>query len=283
MARIEAFPSTLAEDWQRADSTAAVSLWWLGQAGFLLRAASVRIAIDPYLSDSLARKYAGTRFPHQRMMPPPIASAALHDLDYVLCTHRHSDHMDPETLLAIRDVNLACRFVVPAAERQRAIELGLPAVRVIGIDAGESMQLSGDVSLSAIASAHEDLSRDAAGRHHFLGYMLKIGDATLYHSGDCVPYAGLLDAVRAHSPDLALLPINGRDDARRRNGVPGNFTLAEAINLAEQAGIATVIAHHFSMFAFNTVNAEEAKAGIVRLQPRSQVMLAETGLRYDLR
>ena len=37
---------------------------WLGQAGFLIRWREFRLVIDPYLSDSLATKYRGTRFPH---------------------------------------------------------------------------------------------------------------------------------------------------------------------------------------------------------------------------
>jgi len=50
----------------------AVGLAWLGQAGFALRHTNHRLLIDPYLSDYLAHKYAGTDFPHVRMMPPPV-------------------------------------------------------------------------------------------------------------------------------------------------------------------------------------------------------------------
>ena len=32
--------------------------WWLGQSGFLLQWKGNRILIDPYLSDSLTKKYA---------------------------------------------------------------------------------------------------------------------------------------------------------------------------------------------------------------------------------
>jgi len=54
--------------------------------------------IDPYLSDFLAEKYQGAEFPHLRMMQAPIEPSRLADLDWVFCTHRHSDHMDPGTL-----------------------------------------------------------------------------------------------------------------------------------------------------------------------------------------
>jgi L-ascorbate metabolism protein UlaG (beta-lactamase superfamily) len=130
--------------------------------------------------------------------------------------------------------------------------------------------------VAAIPAAHEELTRNAASQHHFLGYMLSLDGAVIYHSGDCIPYAGLDQDVRAHAPDLALLPINGRG-----KGVAGNFTLDEAIQLSETAGIASVIAHHFGMFAFNTVDPVWARTEIAAMKPRAQVMLAETGVRYS--
>jgi hypothetical protein len=42
-------------------------LSWLGQSGFLLQWNGKRVLIDPYLSDSLTKKYAGTDKPHARM------------------------------------------------------------------------------------------------------------------------------------------------------------------------------------------------------------------------
>ncbi len=36
-------------------------LWWLGQSGFLLQWKKQRVIIDPYLSDSLTKKYANTQ------------------------------------------------------------------------------------------------------------------------------------------------------------------------------------------------------------------------------
>jgi len=64
-----------------ADRGAAV--WWLGQAGFLIAQGGLRIVIDAYLSDSLAEKYRGKAFPHNRMMPPPVAPDALTGIDWL--------------------------------------------------------------------------------------------------------------------------------------------------------------------------------------------------------
>ena len=53
---------------------------------------------------------------------------------------------------------------------------------------------------------------------------------------------------------MALLPVNGRDAHRLAHGVPGNFDFAEAVELCAAAGIATLVPHHWGMFAFNTVD-----------------------------
>ena len=39
-------------------------LWWLGQSGYLLLWKGKQVLIDPYLSDSLTKKYAATNKPH---------------------------------------------------------------------------------------------------------------------------------------------------------------------------------------------------------------------------
>ena len=74
----------------------------------------------------------------------------------------------------------------------------------------------------------EELRTDAQGNHHFLGYVLYLGSAAIYHSGDCVPFAGLDEELAACGVDVALLPVNGRDQQRRSHGILGNFTFDEA-------------------------------------------------------
>ena len=43
----------------------SVSVWWLGQSGFVLKAGRVTVVVDPYLSEHLTHKYEGHR--HGRM------------------------------------------------------------------------------------------------------------------------------------------------------------------------------------------------------------------------
>jgi L-ascorbate metabolism protein UlaG (beta-lactamase superfamily) len=246
--------------WQDDLPAGAMGLAWLGQAGFAARSKNHRWLIDPYLSDFLAEKYRGAEFPHLRMMQAPIEPSVLADLDWVFCTHRHSDHMDPGTLPHLAKSNPECRFIVPRAELAAAVKAGVPPERTAGVNAGETLELSPNLTVRVVAAAHETLKVNEQGDHHFLGYILETEGLSIYHSGDCVPYRGLTESLLQRAIDVALLPVNGRDAYRMGRGVPGNLTFSEARDLCIAAGIPIFIPHHFGMFEFNTPTGAEIDA-----------------------
>jgi L-ascorbate metabolism protein UlaG (beta-lactamase superfamily) len=260
-----------------------VNLWWLGQAGFILSCNGVRILVDPYLSDTLAVKYAGQELPHRRMISPPIAPNKLRGVDWYLCTHAHSDHMDPGTLPAVAANNPGCRFLVPRAEVSTALARGVPEDRVVPVDSGETVELGHGSIVEVWPSAHEDLAKDEAGHFRYLGYLLRLDGIAIYHSGDCVPYPGLLRRLVEARVELGLLPVNGRDEYRRQRKVPGNFTLAEAVALCRDAKIPFLLAHHVGMFDFNTVSEADLLAGAASAAPEVRMLLPDVSIRYELR
>ena len=283
----ETYASTLADRLAGGPPTdgGEAVLHWLGQAGFVIDVAGHRLVIDPYLSDSLARRHARGRWPHARMMPPPIEPDALRDVDLVLCTHRHGDHMDPDTLRPLARTHPTLRFVVPAASLDAARErCGVGDERLVAVDAGQSVEPLPGVRVRPVPAAHETLETDAAGRHVWLGYGIEAAGLSLYHSGDTVPWPGLAGAVRELAPHLALLPVNGRDEERRRHGVPGNLTLDEAAALCAEAGVRAMIAHHHGLFDFNTLPADVIDARAAALAGTGlELVRARTGRAWRLR
>jgi L-ascorbate metabolism protein UlaG (beta-lactamase superfamily) len=239
-----------------------VSLYWLGQAGFVIDAHDRRVVIDAYLSDSLAVKYRDATFSHERMAPAPVTADQLGPVDLVLCTHHHTDHMDGETLSLLAKRLPELKFVVPAAARELAMQrIGVDTGRLIEVDAGDRKKI-GKLALHVMRAAHETLERDEAGRHRFLGYGLEFGDVKIFHSGDTVPFDGQDEEIKAFAPGLALFPVNGRSEALRTSGFAGNLTLAEAIALSGRCGIGAMIAHHYGMFAFNTIAADAIDSAV---------------------
>jgi L-ascorbate metabolism protein UlaG (beta-lactamase superfamily) len=261
-------------------TSTGVDLFWLGQAGFAVRTAGRTLLIDPYLSDSLAKKYAGKIYPHIRAMPSPLAPGQARGIDAVLCTHRHSDHMDPGTLPDIAASNPGCLFIVPKAARERANEIGLHDERIAAMADGDRTSPFEEISIEAISSAHEERKRNERGEDEFLGYVVRAEGTVVYHSGDCVPYPGLRERLAGLHIDAALLPINGRDERRRSNGIPGNFTFREAVELCEGAGIPSLVCHHFGMFDFNTADLRETRTLLKEMRPAMQVLFARVGVRY---
>ena len=230
-------------------------LWWLGQSGFLFSYHGQRILFDPYLSDSLTRKYADTDKPHTRMTERVIAPEAITGLDLLTSSHNHTDHLDAETLQPLLERNPGCHMVFPEANRATVEErLGSAAgqTQLHGMDAGETV-VCGKIEVSAIPAAHNTVERDAAGRCRFLGFVVSLEGFTIYHSGDTLWHDTLVEALKPHRIDLAILPINGNRPERR---VAGNLDGAEAAELAHTLGMRCVIPCHYEMFTFNTATPE---------------------------
>ena len=247
-----AFGSTLAAQ-LAGPAGDAPALYWLGQAGFVLDAGGHRLVIDPYLSDSLAEKYRGRIYPHERMMAAPVTPDGLGKVDLVLSTHQHTDHMDPATLQPLLAARPDVKLVAPVAALDEALKrAAISRDRLHLVDAGQTIGPLPGVKITATRSAHETLERDGAGHYRFLGYVIEIGGVRVWHSGDTIPFDGMVAEVAALKPDIVLLPVNGRSAELLANGVPGNLALAEAISIARDVGARALIAHHFGMFAFNT-------------------------------
>jgi L-ascorbate metabolism protein UlaG (beta-lactamase superfamily) len=96
----------------RADQ-GPLHLWWFGQSGFLLQWAGQHLLFDPYLSDSLTRKYAGTNKPHVRMTARVVGPERMDFIEVVTSSHNHTDHLDAETLVPLLHANPSLHLVIP--------------------------------------------------------------------------------------------------------------------------------------------------------------------------
>ena len=229
-------------------------LWWLGQSGFLLHWDGHHLLFDPYLSDSLTKKYAGTDKPHVRMTERVIAPELLTFIDVVTATHSHTDHLDAETLVPLMQVNPDLDLVIPEANRAFVVDRLKTNIEFpIGLDAGRHTTLKG-FDIHGVPAAHETVERDEQGRCKFLGYVVQFGGWTVYHSGDTVRYPEMGEILKQFPIDVALLPINGARPERR---VAGNLNGREAAELARDIRARCVIPCHFEMFEFNTASTNE--------------------------
>jgi len=227
-----------------------LSLWWLGQSGFLAQWERVRVLFDPYLSDSLTRKYANTNKPHVRMSRRVVDPARLRRITLIAATHGHTDHLDADTLQAIRKADLAqsepwgTGLVAPARIEKLVDERWGGRADIWMTDYDAKIFGSNDLVFHAVAASHGQESDPGT----CLGYVVWLGGWVIYHSGDTVVYDGMVERLQKYSIDVALLPINGKLN---------NMNGREAAQLAKDIGAKLVIPCHYDMFEFNTADPRE--------------------------
>ena len=227
-----------------------IVLWWLGQAGFVLRSAHTIIYLDPFLSEHPAR-----------LIPPLFPAEEGAPADLVFCTHEHWDHFDPQTLRGLAKASPQARFVVPLPIVDQVTALGISPERVIGVQPGEELNL-GEVKLYPIPAMHGlkappaiyDFGFGGQGKprlYRYLGYVIEMAGVRVYSAGDTIAFDGLVERLRQLEVDIALLPINGRSYFREQLDIVGNLDEREAADLAAAIGAKLLVPTHYEMFAAN--------------------------------
>ncbi|GAB3912260.1 MBL fold metallo-hydrolase [Microlunatus endophyticus] len=146
----------------------------LGHAAVLVETGDARILIDP------GNMEAGWQ--------------DLVDLDAILVTHQHADHLDPEQVPALIKANPGAALVVePSILDLAGTEVAgvgrvpeLPGARVLAPDDKIAI---GSVTITAAGGQHAIIHRDIP-RVGNVGFLLSAeGEPTLFHPGDSYEYA----------------------------------------------------------------------------------------------
>src|ERR1700712_4341410 len=157
-----------------------LNLWWLGQSGFLLQWKGKRILIDPYLSDSLTKKYADTDKPHTRMSELVVRPELLKNISIATSSHNHTDHLDAETLLPVFENNPGIKFIVPEANRDFvAKKIKCEKEFLVGLNDKKPVTFD-DFTFYGIPAKHNEIERDEHGNCTYMGYVIGFGDYKIY-------------------------------------------------------------------------------------------------------
>jgi L-ascorbate metabolism protein UlaG (beta-lactamase superfamily) len=165
-----------------------VAITWVGHATVLIEIDGVRVLTDPIL-----RRRVG---PLVRIGPRPDPSVA-RDIDAVLVSHLHHDHLDPPSLRRVGTQVIAPRGSGAWLRRRR-----LRDVRELG--AGESVPV-GSLEVTAVTATHDDRRLHIGPTADPLGFRLA-GSSSVYFAGDTDLYD---EMAHLSGVDVALLPVWG--------------------------------------------------------------------------
>jgi L-ascorbate 6-phosphate lactonase len=257
---------------------ASVSITWYGQSGFRLGAGESQLLIDPFLTDRDDRNYR-----------PPASAAEFADVTLVLCTHEHVDHLDLPFLREFCAVNSRARIVVPAPVVEIAAGAGVDRARLVGAAVGEELR-EADVTVHAIPAMHgiggdQPVAYEFApggGPARFLGYVAELGGIRFYHAGDGLVYPELPEVLAALTPDVLMLPINGRDHMRESAGIVGNMNETEAAWLCAKVAPSYVIPMHYDAIKGNTGDPGHFTTMVHRADAAAAILIPTRGRRVTL-
>ena len=200
----------LIEEIERTIS-ATPALWWLGGNAFIFRFATITFYIDP--------RGAG-----------PIDPAEVRHADLILAT---GCDLDAGAVREMLESSRRAKVVLPKSVAETAHEAGIAYDRMTTTNADLRIEFFKDSMYGrvyAVPSARPGLHWSADEGYPHLGYLIRFGRWTVYHSGNCAVYDTLADRLRPFNVSVALLPVGG-----------ANFSAGAAAQLASDIGASWIV------------------------------------------
>lgn len=210
---------------------AATQLYWLGQAGFIIKSKSGKtLGIDLYLSDCVepVEGHVG----YHRLMPRIVEPENL-KLDILIATHFHRDHFDIDAVPALMANGHTHLFCAP--DCQTDVErLGIDTSRVTYVKPDDEYTING-FKLSFIRSDHGEGAPEA------VGVIITVDGKHILEVGDtCLHLDWKDEYLREGNLDVLIAPING---------AYGNLNEQENVTLTGELRPRVTVPCHFGMFA----------------------------------
>ena len=222
-----------------------VRLSFVGHASWLIQTAGVNILVDPVWSMRVSPvAFAGPR----RRNDPGIAFEALPNIDIVLVSHGHYDHLDLPTLSRLA-ATFAPRVITPLGN-DITMRTGDPAIRAEAFDWHDRVELGNGLHVTLVATRHWS-ARGLFDRNRALwaSFVLETPAGKIYIVCDSGYGEGahFRRVAGAHGPiRLALLPIGAYEP--RWFMRDQHMNPEDAVRALQDCGAEAALAHHHGTF-----------------------------------
>lgn len=222
------------------DSTQVIT--YVNHSTFLIQTDGLNILTDPVWSERVSPfSFTGPK----RMRPPGIRFEDLPDIDYVLISHNHYDHLDISTILDL-EAKHQPTFIVPLGIDLYLEKNGID--KTIALNWWEGTSLSDSVSVDAVEAQHFS-SRGMFDRDKTLwaGFVIQSPKGNIYFAGDTGYNDFFTDIGERYAPiKTAIIPI-GAYIPRWFMG-PVHVDPAQAVQIHHDVNAELSIGMHFGTF-----------------------------------
>lgn len=177
---------------------------WLGHSMFLVQYQGKTILTDPIFSDRASPvSFAGPK----RYVPHALDYSRLPDIDIVIISHNHYDHLDAK---AIRLLGQNVHFYVPLGLKAWFLSQNIKDAKVSELDWWETVTIDENIKIEALPSQHWS-ARGLGDRFATLwaSWAISFSDFKMWFAGDTGYNAKVFKPIGEHlkEVDLALIPI----------------------------------------------------------------------------
>ncbi|MFT4873687.1 MAG: L-ascorbate metabolism protein UlaG (beta-lactamase superfamily) [Congregibacter sp.] len=165
------------DHWEkRASQTLHVA--WLGHSSNLIEMDHKRILIDPVLSKRASPfSFAGPK----RLHPSPIDLASISNVDGVIISHSHYDHLDEATIRHLAKGD--CRFFIPLGLKDQLLAWDVKDESIVELDWWQKAQL-GEIDIVMTPARHySNRGLSDAARTLWASWSI-MGSQKIFFSGD---------------------------------------------------------------------------------------------------
>ncbi len=207
---------------------------WIGHATVLLRIAGKTILTDPVLSTRVGVGLGIATAGPTRFVQPALRMHELPDIDLVLISHAHFDHLDRPTLARL---SKRIPIVVPHQNADLVRDLGFS--RVSELRWGESMRLGG-LNITAQQVNHWGARAVHDNHRGYAAFVLQSPRRRVLYGGDTAYCEHFRNVGRV---DLAILGIGGYDP-----WIQGHANPEQVWAMANHARADFILPMHHSTF-----------------------------------
>jgi L-ascorbate metabolism protein UlaG (beta-lactamase superfamily) len=176
-------------------------LTWFGHSTFLYEIGDTKILFDPMLGSHASPFPFGVKRYNYKI---PFDATSIPDLDFVIVSHDHYDHLDYSTIISLQAK--VKKFLVPLGVGAHLQRWGVPRERIEEFDWGDVM-IDDDIAVRAVQSQHYS-GRTIGDRQKTLwaAWIIDAVDTKVFFGGDSGYFDGFKDHGRTYGPfDLTLL------------------------------------------------------------------------------
>lgn len=208
-----------------------IGITWIGHASFLIQTQGMNLLVDPNWANWLSVI--------KRVRHPGMELHHLPNIDLVLVTHAHFDHLDRRTL---RKVAADQPIVVPFNVGNLVHDLGFHTVHEL--DYWESYEL-GPLRITLTPCHHWGARMLHDSHRGFGGFVIEANGRSIFHCGDTAYFDGFREIGERYPIDLALLPIGAYDPP---SGREVHMNPEEAIQAFFEIGAKHMVPMHYGTF-----------------------------------